>query len=36
MSGHKDIAEEAYQKLRLSNPENQKLESFRDRIAKLA
>lgn len=32
MSGNRDKAETAYEKLRMSNPENNKLDSFRDRI----
>ena len=32
LSGHKDEAEEAYQRLRMVNPENQKLAVFRERI----
>lgn len=32
LSGHKDEAEAAYQRLRMVNPENQKLAAFRERI----
>lgn len=32
MSGEKEKAEAAYEKLRMSNPDNNKLEAFRDRI----
>lgn len=35
MSGHRDTAEEIYQKLRMANPDNQKLVSFKDRIEKM-
>lgn len=35
LSGDKDAAEDGYQKLRMANPENNKLESFRERISKM-
>ena len=35
LSGDKEAAEEAYQKLRMVNPENQKLDSLKGRIANM-
>lgn len=35
LSGDKEAAEDGYQKLRMANPENQKLESFKERISKM-
>src|SRR3989339_290314 len=35
MSGEKEKAKEAYEKLRMSNPENNKLDSFKERISQI-
>jgi tetratricopeptide (TPR) repeat protein len=35
LCGQKDIAEDAYQRLRMANPENKKLEVFKDKIRQI-